>query len=203
MSSTPATKGNLLAAKASRAQAKNGFDLMDRKRNILIRELMGLIDKAAELQKSIGTTFSDAYATMVEANLSTGGCGNIAGAVPIDNSLNLRYRSVMGVELTSVVSKAETDLTRMPYGFSGTSSALDDAYFKFAEVKELSLRLAETENAIYRLAWAIKKTQKRANALQNIVIPGLDADIARMNDELEEKEREEFTRLKVIKSRKV
>ncbi len=201
MSSTPATKGNLLAAKASLTQAQNGFDLMDRKRSILIRELMGLIDRAAALQSTIGSTFADAYGSMQEANISTGGCGHVAGAIPVDNSLSLRYRSVMGVELTSVVSKTTEDPGRMPYGFSGTSSALDNAYFKFAQVKKLALQLAETENAIYRLAWAIKKTQKRANALQNIVIPGLNADISRMNDELEEKEREEFTRMKVIKSR--
>ena len=61
--------------------------------------------------------------------------------------------------------------------------------------------LAETENCIYRLAYAIKKAQKRANALQNIVIPGLDSEIARISDALEEKEREEFVRLKVVKAR--
>ena len=78
---------------------------------------------------------------------------------------------------------------------------VDDAYFKFAEVKDLIRELAETENCIYRLAYAIKKAQKRANALQNIVIPGLNAEISRISDALEEKEREEFVRLKVVKAR--
>ena len=54
---------------------------------------------------------------------------------------------------------------------------------------------------IYRLAYAIKKAQKRANALKNIVIPGLDSEIFRISDALEEKEREEFVRLKVVKGR--
>ena len=62
--------------------------------------------------------------------------------------------------------------------------------------------MAELENSIYRLAYFIKKAQKRANALHNIVIPGLDEDIARIGEELEEKEREEFVRLKVIKAQK-
>ena len=80
-----------------------------------------------------------------------------------------------------------------------TSSALDDCYLKFYRVKELTRRLAEVETSIYRLAQAIKKTQKRANALQNIVIPGFDETIRFITDALEEKEREEFVRLKVIK----
>ena len=80
-----------------------------------------------------------------------------------------------------------------------TCSELDECYLKFYRVKELTRRLAEVETSIYRLADAIKKTQKRANALQNIVIPGLDGTIRFITDALEEKEREEFARLKVIK----
>ena len=70
---------------------------------------------------------------------------------------------------------------------------------KFYRVKELTRKLAEVETSIYRLAQSIKKAQKRANALQNIVIPGLDENIRFITDALEEKEREEFARLKVIK----
>ena len=68
-------------------------------------------------------------------------------------------------------------------------------------MKKLTAELAEVENSVYRLATAVNKTQKRANALQNIVIPGLDSEIARISDALEEKEREEFVRLKVVKGR--
>ena len=90
---------------------------------------------------------------------------------------------------------------RPEYGFARTSSALDDCYIKFHKVKELVRQLAVVETSIYRLAESIKKTQKRANALQNIVIPGLNAEISRISDALEEKEREEFVRLKVVKAR--
>ncbi|MEG0875916.1 MAG: V-type ATP synthase subunit D [Oscillospiraceae bacterium] len=201
MPNLPPTKGNLIAAKRSRALAENGFDLMDKKRNILIRELMGLIDSAARLQNRIDVTFSQAYSSLRRANISLGGCKGIANAMPLDNSVRVRYRSVMGVELPSVSSEP-SDPQLLPYGFVGTSAALDEAYKKFSSVKELSLELAELENSIYRLAYFIKKAQKRANALHNIVIPGLDADIVKISDELEEKEREEFVRLKVIKAQK-
>ncbi len=201
MANLPPTKGNLIAAKHSRALAENGFELMDKKRNILIRELMGLIDRAAELQNRIDATFSEAYSALKYANISMGGCEDVARSTPIDNSVRVRYRSVMGVELPAVTAMPD-DTEVLPYGFTGTTAALDDAYKKFSSVKALTLELAELENSIYRLAYFIKKAQKRANALHNIVIPGLDADIIRISDELEEKEREEFVRLKVIKAQK-
>lgn len=202
MAQTAPTKGNLNAAKRSRALADNGYELMDRKRNILIREIMELMDEAEDLQERIDSTFSEAYASMRLAEISMGGSAQSgANAVPIDDSFSIRFRSVMGVELP-VVSAEQEEPSGPPYGLAFTSSDLDDAYFKFAEVKELIRELAETENCIYRLAYAIKKAQKRANALQNIVIPGLDSEIARISDALEEKEREEFVRLKVVKGRK-
>ena len=201
MAQTAPTKGNLNAAKRSRALADNGYELMDRKRNILIREIMELMDEAEDLQERIDSTFSEAYASMRLAEISMGGSAQSgANAVPIDDSFSIRFRSVMGGELP-VVSAEPEEPSGPPYGLAFTSSDLDDAYFKFAEVKELIRELAETENCIYRLAYAIKKAQKRANALQNIVIPGLDSEIARISDALEEKEREEYVRLKVVKAR--
>lgn len=195
------TKGNLIASKHSRELAENGFELMDKKRNILIREIMAQIDRAKALQGRIGETFSRAYFSLKMATMSMGDCSRIAESVPVDDGLAMHYRSVMGVEIPTLAAKpASTDT--LPYGFSDTTSSLDDAYIKFNELKDLVRELAETENTIYRLAYSIKKTQKRANALKNIVIPGLDADIARISGELEEKEREEFVRLKVIKARK-
>lgn len=76
---------------------------------------------------------------------------------------------------------------------------MDEAYIQFQKVKDLTRRMAEIETSIYRLAQSIKKAQKRANALRNIVIPGFDSTIRTITEALEEKEREEFVRLKIIK----
>ena len=201
MPQTAPTKSNLISAKRSKDLASTGYELMDRKRNILIRELMTLIDDAKELQERIDTIFAEAYASMRIAEISMGGSARLAAeSVPLDNSFTLRSKSVMGVELPYVSNKPDVP-DGPPYGLAFTSSDLDDAYFKFQEVKELICDLAETENSIYRLAYAIRKAQKRANALKNIVIPGLNSEIFRISDALEEKEREEFVRLKVVKSR--
>lgn len=194
------TKANLIAAKRSLELANDGFVLMDKKRNILTRELMSLIDKARDIQERIDTVFNDAYDALMVAAITHGGCEDIAASIVVDDSLSLRYRSVMGVEIPTVISAKTDDSATLPYGLAGTSSAVDDAYIKFGYAKNLIRDLAETENAIFRLAYTIKKSQKRVNALKNVVIPRLEQDITRISDELEEKDREEFVRQKIIKN---
>ena len=194
------TKGNLIATKHSLELANTGFELMDRKRNILTREMMGLISRAEEIQSRIDSTFSEAYDALMLANISMGKTIHLAEQVPVDESVAIRYRSVMGVEIPTVLAKPAQQ--PLPYGLSITNSAFDDALIKFGRVKELVRELSELENTIYRLAFTISKTQKRANALKNIVIPGYEETIRLITEALEEKEREEFARLKVIKAQK-
>lgn len=81
--------------------------------------------------------------------------------------------------------------------------SLDEACQQFEKVKELTIHLAEIENSAYRLAYNIKKTQKRANALSNITIPKYEKLSREIQDYLEEKEREEFTRQKVVKKNRM
>ena len=118
----------------------------------------------------------------------------------VETGVHVTYRSVMGVEVPSV--SIEPSETKMEYGFEGTNSRVDEAYLQFHRVKELTIILAEVDNSVYRLANAIRKTQKRANALKNISIPNLEATVKFITESLEEKDREEFSRLKVIKANK-
>ena len=194
------TKGNLMTTKRSLALAELGYDLMDRKRNILIREMMMLIDQAGALQGRIAGTFERAYAALQIANITLGITEELAQATSLDDSVEIKFRNVMGVELP-IVTAAETT-PDMEYGFAFSNSMLDEAAHEFHKVKLLCRELAETETAIYRLAYAIKKTQKRANALKNVIIPRFEATVKFITDALEEKDREEFSRLKVIKRTK-
>lgn len=192
------TKGNLMSLKRSLTLARLGYDLMDRKRNILIREIMSLIDRAGDLQSRIESTFAAAYAALQSANITLGQNMDLAENIMPDDSVQIRFRSVMGVEIP-IVTADEKDETIIPYGFTLTNSRLDEAREGFIRVKRFTRELVEVETSIYRLAVAIKKTQKRANALQNIIIPDFSSGVKFITDALEEKEREEFSRLKVIK----
>ena len=195
------TKGNLMNTKKSLALAKTGYELLDKKRNILIREMMTLIDRANEIQSKIDIAYEEAYLALQTANITHGYCGDICNSIPIENSLKLDYRSVMGVEIPTVsIDKPATH--NIYFGLNSTDTALDNAYLKFTEVKILTAELAEVENSAYRLADSIKKTQKRANALKNIMIPKFEETVKFITDALAEKEREEFSRMKVIKKQK-
>ena len=193
------TKGNLILSKNSLALALQGFDLMDKKRNILIREMMDLIEEAKGIQSQIDQTFRNAYAALQKANMEIGinTVQTISYTVPIEDSIRIKTRSIMGTEIPLVESNPGGNLPT--YAFYSTKESLDEAKQAFEKVKALTIKLSMVENSAYRLASNIKKTQKRANALKNITIPNYEQLTKDISNALEEKEREEFTRLKVIK----
>ncbi len=196
------TKGNLMAAKNSLDLANMGYGLMDKKRTILLDELMGLIDEAKSIQSEIDSTFTSAYEALMRANIELGisYVQEVGSSVPVDDAVQIKVRSVMGTEIPLVQYEEQPlDLT---YSFYNTSVSLDEARAHFKKVKELTIRLSMVENSAYRLANSIKKTQKRANALKNITIPHYEELSKNISNALEEKDREEFTRLKVIKKNK-
>ncbi len=196
------TKGNLILAKNTLRLSRQGYELLDKKRNVLIREMMELIEDAKRIQTNIDSTFSKAYKALQGANIMLGisNVEQIGFAIPLQRGIEIHFRSVMGVEIP-IVSNNATD-TGFPYGFFRTASSLDMAYKEFANVKTLIIELSMVENSVYRLATSINKTQKRANALKNIMIPRYEQITANIQNALEEKEREEFSRLKVIKRNK-
>lgn len=196
-----ATKGNLIQRKKALGLASNGYELMDRKRNILIGEMMRLVDEVKKLRDQIETAYSTGYFLLQQANISAGVISHIASQVPVEREIQLTYRSVMGVAIPQVIYTPK-EKYELVYSLEESNSMIDDAYIQFQKIKELTMVLAEVDNAVARLATAISKTQKRANALKNVVIPRYTEEIRNISDSLDEKEREEFSRMKVIKTQK-
>ena len=194
------TKNNLTAQKKSLELAKLGYDLMDRKRNILVHEMMSLAEKASTIQSDIDAAYVQAYSALEKAFITLGDCSVFAECIPVDNSIQMKTRTVMGVEIPEITIEKKTPA--IYYGMNGTNSQLDEAYFQFERVKQLTVELAQIQSSVMRLADAIKKTQKRTNALSNIMIPKFTETIKFISDALDEKEREDFSRLKVIKKQK-
>lgn len=194
------TKGNLIAMKKSLQLANLGYNLMDQKRNVLIKEMMTLLDDVKIIRDQITSSYQEAYDALQEANISMGLITDIVNSTPEDYGISIAYRSVMGVEIPKI-SYVKQPL-KMTYDIERSNSKVDYAYNCFYNVKQLTVLLAEVENSVYRLANTIRKTQKRANALRNISIPRFESTIKVISEALEEKEREEFTRQKVIKEMK-
>jgi len=196
------TKGNLIQLKKQLDLAKLGYELLDKKRNIMLREMLSLAKLADDNQNDLNSRFSKAYKMLQSASLTVGQSNIIEAANTIGSAddLTIRLRSIMGVEISEVLIKDFQP--KVGYGFSDTDYYVDEAYIEFNKVKQLAARQAALENNVYKLAYAIKQAQKRANALKNIVIPNLGSQISYITNYLEEKERDEFAILKILKSKK-
>ena len=194
------TKGNLIAMKKSLQLANLGYNLMDQKRNVLIKEMMTLLDDVKLIRDQITSSYQEAYDALQEANISMGLITDIVNSTPEDYGISIAYRSVMGVEIPKIAYDKQP--LKMTYDIERSNSKVDYAYNCFYNVKQLTVLLAEVENSVYRLANTIRKTQKRANALRNISIPRFESTIKVISEALEEKEREELTRQKVNKEMK-
>lgn len=195
------TKANLIKSKNSLQFAKKGYELLDRKRTVLIREMMSLIHKASELQENIDSEFKKAYEALKLANITMGteSVDEIAKSIEKEKDFDIIYRSVMGVE-TPIIKNTETTFIT-EYGLYRTNPAFDMAVLNFISIRKIIYELAEVENSVYKLAMEIKKTQKRANALDKIQIPRYQETIKYIDEVLQEKEREDFFRLKKIKGK--
>ena len=194
------TKGNLIASKHSYRLSKTGFELLDKKRVILVNELMKHLHTAEEKRKEINKAFSQAYVSLQKANIIMGisNVEAISKSTPIENGIEFSDRSVMGVNIP-VINYEKSGIPIHNYSILGTDDSLDDAFVKFYEIKQKLIELSEIETTVYKLASGVKKTTKRANALKNIMIPKFKERIKIITDVLDEKEREEFSRLKIIK----
>lgn len=195
------TKTSLMAAQNSLELSQKGFELLDKKRNVLIMTMMGFIERAEEIQKKVVVVFSEAYEALQTANITMGisNVEQIAESISEATGFDVLNKSIMGVEIPEI-QHVQTELPHY-YSFYHTNTALDVAMHKFHEVKLLLYDLSEVEDSVYKLAMEVKRTQKRANALQNIQIPKFKEMVGKILEVLEEREREDFFRLKVIKKK--
>lgn len=193
---SPPTRGSLVRTAAALVLAVRGHDILEQKRHVLMMELSRRIHEAAGIRRTTRQLFEKAYAALQTASLSLGidTVEDIARSVPETTDFTVRLHAVMGAEIPDVDPMSPEPFPC--YSWNGTSASLDMAFFRAREVCSLIARLAEVETSVYRLAVHIRKTSRRVNALEKVVIPGLRADMARIAGALEEAEREDFVRMK-------
>ncbi len=184
--------------------AKKGHKLLKEKRDSLVTEFFGIIDKAKGARASLAETMNSAYPDLITAEALSGTVNveSYAATSPEKGTLNISSRNIMGVRIPKielVENKASQEKT---YGSAFTSSKLDDAQEKFDKAYMDMIRLAETEETIRRLGEEIKKTKRRVNSLEYIMIPRLTNTKRYITSRLEEMERESFFRLKMVKRKK-
>jgi len=195
------TKTNLLRLRRDYQFAHEGHELLEQKREILVAELMGIMERAKEFQRRVDEALGLAYASLQRAVVRMGRRSVAAAAHAVDTKTTVRIgsRRIMGVTVPVV----DTEIVEQPphYSLGDTSFWLDESLANFRDVLHLLGKYAETNVAVARLTEEVKKTIRRVNALDKIALPDFRETIKYIGDVLEEGEREAFYVLKLIKNR--
>lgn len=196
-----ATKIELLKYKRSGKVAAMVQKILDDKRKTLLKEIEKMIDEASKARGGIWDPLQDIYKSVDEAYLAlgTGTVDSVAESTPPVMEVESQVRRVVDVKITAL-SVTEKESGSMPYGFADTNSSVDRAAKQIKELLPQICKAAEYENSIFSLAKALEKTQKLLNALENVIIPQYQQRIKFILATLEEREREEFAKLKKVKA---
>jgi len=193
------TRSNFLRVQESLEHAQRGYDLLERKRQILVMELMDKMEAARNAQQQVREAMEHAFEALKSAAMASGTERLLREAAGIRDSHRLRIstRSVMGVPVPSISFNGGE--RGFPFGLLAGAGGADQVRERFCDALEPIVELAEIENAVLRLAREIKRTQRRVHALENTFIPDYEETIKFISDSLEEREREELVIMKKVK----
>ncbi len=196
-----ATKIELLKYKRSKQVASMVQKILDDKRKVLLKNIEEMIEEASKARGGIWDPLQDIYKSVNEAYLSLGTStvDSVAQSTPAVMEVDVSVKRVVDVKIPALTVK-EKDTKSMPYGFADTNSSIDRAAKQIKTLLPKICKAAEYENSIFSLAKALEKTQKLLNALENVIIPQYQLRIKFILATLEEREREEFARLKKVKA---
>jgi len=193
------TRRNFLELTESLKRVQEGHDLLEQKRQILILELMAQVEAARRIKDEIVKAMAAAHGALRTATLQHGALGLLRQAcgVSMQHSLVFRSRSVMGVPVPEI--ECHPAALGVPFGLMGGRAAVDAAVQRFLEALPLVAELAQVENAVFRLAREVRRTQRRVNALEKTYIPQYKEALRYIEEALAERQREEFIVLRKVK----
>ncbi|MGC8969316.1 MAG: V-type ATP synthase subunit D [Conexivisphaera sp.] len=193
------TKLQLINLKRNVAVSKRIHKILEDKKEVLIRELNENVEKAKSIRRKLSEDLLEAYAHLLRAYVDMGSTrlDSIAGSSKAHLDVDVKVKKVMDVRIPVLIMRGAGSAVR--YGVVDTSPELDEAVRRLSSSLADILRAAEVENTIFRIAAELKRTQRLINALEYIVIPRYEENIKFISMVLEEREREEFIRLKKLK----
>jgi V/A-type H+-transporting ATPase subunit D len=197
------TRMELLKLKDREKLAVKGYSLLKEKRNALIMEFFNILERVKGSRENVEEKLKEAFEDLTAAQVIMGDLAVNKAALSVKESVavDIDSRSIMGVVVPVVESTTSPERTVVERGYSfvDTSVKLDEAAKKFEESIALIIELGEIEKTIILLAGEIESTKRRVNALEHIIIPRLENTVKYIEMRLEEMERENFVRLKMIK----
>lgn len=197
------TKANLMKAKNQLSLINEGYDILDKKRKALTGQYNAKINQRNELNKIVNSCIKDVKKNIKKAIVTTGEdrLKSIALSVPLDESITLKEKKFMQTKIFEIdFDSKNLDLS---YSLNLTNSLFDEALLSLNDLKEKVYKLAELDTTIKNLDTEIKKTSKKVNSLEKVQIPNYKAIIKSISSQIEEREREEFSKTKMIKDKKI
>ena len=202
MPTVATTRMELLAKKAQIALARQGRELLEQKRTALMRELMRVADRVLTSSDALQQAATEARAALARAEAIAGSeaVRSAAMATRGELALEVQAATVMGVSVPVIEQKRVTrSVLGRGYSITGTSVTIDEAAAAFETEVDSLIQLAESELRLTRLAAELQRTSRRVNALEQILIPRLEAERDFIQMALDERERTDHFRLKRIK----
>lgn len=199
------TRSELLYRRQQIRLATQGMELLKKKRDALLREFLPIIDETMRLSLQLERSTADAQEALAMAKAVEGKSvlRSVAFATKGEVQVDISGTHVMGVPIP-VIRKAETPLkTELGRGYSitGVSARVDQTASKFEEIIDVMIESADIETKLRRLGEELEKTNRRVNALENVVIPELEEQVKFIFSSLDERAREDHFRLKKVKKK--
>ena len=197
----PPTKSNLFAVKEQLAIAREGFELLEQKREILVMELMRMVEEVKLLERDLDKRVDSAYGSLKQMIVRMGRetAREVSAGIRFDYAVREKQGKLMGIPLPTI--DVEMPRMELKYSFMSTHGSCDETMIEFFELLKLIARMAEIRTMVWRLAKEVRKTQRRVNALEKIVIPDVEETKKFIEGVLEEREREVFFVQKILKAR--
>jgi V/A-type H+-transporting ATPase subunit D len=197
----PPTKSSLFSIKEQLSIAREGFELLEQKREILVMELMRMVEEVKLLERDMDKRVQTAYGSLKRMIVRIGRetARDVSTGIQFEYVVREKHGKLMGIPLPTI----DMDMPKMDlkYSFMSTYSSCDGTMIEFFEFLKLIARMAEIRTMVWRLAKEVRKTQRRVNALEKIVIPDVEETKKFIEGVLEEREREVFFVQKMLKAR--
>ena len=195
------TKSNLLMIKEQLAVSQYGYELLEQKREILVMELMRMVERVKLLEREIDKTIQSAYPALKNMLMAVGGdrVERISHAVKYDFTIKEKPVTIGGMGFSSI--NVELPEQKLFYSLLGSYADSDKVMVDFFQLLKLLTDMASIRTIVWRLAMEVRKTQRRVNALDKLVIPQAKETKTYIESVLEERERENVFVLKSLKAR--
>jgi V/A-type H+-transporting ATPase subunit D len=206
MEKVSSTRMHLLMLKQQVGVAQKGLDLLESKREALVREFFTMVDTALTARENLRRGMQQAQNALTLA-LAISGRENVISigfAAKRDLAIDLVERNIWGVRFPDLhYQSAVRALDARGYAITGTTPQVDETARRFEEVLDLTLKTVSVEMKLKRIGQEIRKVTRRINALNEQILPPLRSQIRAIKNSLEEREHEDTFRIKRFKRKRV